>query len=389
MSHIPFNRAYSGGAGIEHIRTAVDNASIAADGEFSRRCREWLIERTGSRGALLTPSCTAALELSALLLDVEPGDEVIMPSYTFVTTATAFVLRYCTPVFVDIRPDTLNLDEALLDQAIGPRTKAIVPVHYASVGCEMDEIMSIAHSRGLRVVEDAAHALLATYRERPLGSIGDLGTLSFHETKNVTCGEGGALLVNDPALVDRAEIIKDKGTNRARFFKGQVDKYTWVDIGSSYGLSDLAAAFLWGQLELCEAITAQRQQIWRRYHDAFAELEDEGRVRRPHVPEHCRPNGHLYYLLLTDETERDRVIATLADVSINAVFHYVPLHSSPAGQRYGRVAGHMSVTDDISARLVRLPIWADMSDTDVDRVISTPIDAVQSQETRRRAASRR
>jgi dTDP-4-amino-4,6-dideoxygalactose transaminase len=385
MDHIPFNRAYSGGAGIDHIRTAIDNAAIAADGDFSRRCREWLIERTGSLGALLTPSCTAALELSALLLDVEPGDEVIMPSYTFVTTATAFVLRHSTPVFVDIRPDTLNLDEALLEQAIGPRTKAIVPVHYGGVGCEMDAIMALADGRGLRVVEDAAHALSATYRDRPLGAIGDLGTLSFHETKNVTCGEGGALLINDPALLDRAEIIKDKGTNRARFFKGQVDKYTWVDVGSSYGLSDLAAAFLWGQFELCDAITAQRQRIWDRYHEAFADLEQEGRLRRPYVPEHCRPNGHLYYLLLNDEGDRDRVIETLAEASINAVFHYVPLHSSPAGERYGRVASDMSVTDDVSARLVRLPVWADMPDSAVDRVIMTTRDALLS----RHAASRR
>jgi dTDP-4-amino-4,6-dideoxygalactose transaminase len=312
-----------------------------------------------------------------------------MPSYTFVTTATAFVLRYCRPVFVDIRPDTLNLDEALLEQAIGPRTKAIVPVHYGSVGCEMDDVMAIARSHGVRVVEDAAHALLATYRDRPLGAIGDLGTLSFHETKNVTCGEGGALLINDPALVDRAEVLKDKGTNRARFFKGQVDKYTWVDVGSSYGLSDLAAAFLWGQLELCDAITAKRQRIWRRYHDAFAELEAEGRVRRPVVPDHCRPNGHLYYLLLPDESERDHVIETLADASINAVFHYVPLHSSPAGQRYGRVAGEMTVTDDVSVRLLRLPMWAGMPDEAVDRVISTTLEALSDRQPRPHAASRR
>ncbi|MGH2902958.1 MAG: dTDP-4-amino-4,6-dideoxygalactose transaminase [Solirubrobacteraceae bacterium] len=385
MTHIPFNRAYSGGAGLDHIRQAIDNAAIAADGEFSRRCRQWLIERTGSVGALLTPSCTAALELSALLLDLGPGDEVIMPSFTFVTTATAFVLRQCTPIFVDIRPDTLNLDETLLEQAIGPRTKAVVPVHYGSVGCEMDDIMALARSRDLRVVEDAAHSLLASYRGRPLGTIGDLGTLSFHETKNVTSGEGGALLVNDPELVDRAEILKDKGTNRARFFKGQVDKYTWVDIGSSYGLSDLAAAFLWGQFELCDVITAQRQRIWRRYHDAFADLENEGRLRRPFVPAHCQPNAHLYYLLLDDESDRDRVIETLAEASINAVFHYVPLHSSPAGERYGRVASDMSVTDDISARLVRLPIWADMPDSAVARVIATTRDALLS---RRHATSR-
>lgn len=376
MTRVPFNRAFTGGKGIGYVAEALASARIAGEGKFTERCREWLIDRTGCAGAILTPSCTAALEMSALLLNIGPGDEVIMPSFTFVTTATAFVLRHATPVFVDIREDTLNLDEELLERAIGPRTKAVVPVHYAGVGCEMDAILAVARENGLAVVEDAAQAILASYRGRPLGAIGDLGALSFHETKNVTCGEGGALLVNDPELLGRAEIIRDKGTNRARFFKGQVDKYTWVDLGSSYGLSDLAAAFLWGQLELCDEITERRREIWRSYHDGFADLEGQGLCRRPIVPSHCEPNGHLYYLLLADEDERDRVLAALADASISAVFHYVPLHSSPAGSRFGRVVGDMTVTDDMSARLLRLPIWAEMADSTVEEVISATTAAV-------------
>jgi dTDP-4-amino-4,6-dideoxygalactose transaminase len=307
--------------------------------------------------------------MAALLFDLGPGDEVIMPSFTFVSTANAVVLRGATPVFVDIRSDTLNLDESLIEAAVTPRTKAIFVVHYAGVGCAMDPIMAIAERHGLLVAEDAAQGLMSRYRDRPLGSIGHLAAISFHETKNVISGEGGALIVNDPRFAGRAEIIREKGTNRSSFFRGEVGKYTWVDIGSSYLPSDLVAAFLFAQLEQAERLLAERRAIWQRYHHAFAGLEQRGALRRPVVPAECAHNAHLYYLLLQSAAGRDALIAKLAGWGIQAPFHYVPLHSAPAGLAHGRVAGTMTQTDELSSRLVRLPIWYGMTD-EPDRVVA-------------------
>ena len=335
---IPFNKPYLTGREAGHIADALQG-QLSGDGSFTKRCHAWLVEQTGCPKALLTHSCTAALEMSALLADVGPGDEVIMPSFTFVSTANAFALRGATPVFVDIRPDTLNLDETLLEAAITPRTKAIVPVHYAGVACEMDAIMALAARHRLLVIEDDAQGLMARYRGRPLGSFGHLATLSFHETKNIVAGEGGALLINDSRFADRAEIIREKGTNRSAFFRGQVDKYSWVDIGSSYLPGELVAAFLLAQLEDAVSITQRRLALWQQYHEAFAELERLGRVRRPIVPAHCEHNAHLYYLLFEDLAARSRFIDGMRDLQIDTVFHYVPLHSAPVGRRLGRVSG--------------------------------------------------
>lgn len=307
--------------------------------------------------------------MAAILTDIEPGDEVIMPSFTFVSTANAFVLRGGVPVFVDIRPDTLNVDETQIEEAITPRTKAIAIVHYAGVGCEMDAIMRIAQEHNLPVIEDAAQALLATYRGRPLGSIGHLAGYSFHETKNVVSGEGGALLINDPRYVDRAEIVREKGTNRSQFFRGQVDKYTWMDIGSSYLPAELEAAFLWAQLEEAESITRRRKDIWQRYYEEFADLEREGKARRPVVPAECEHNGHIFYLLFRDLEHRTAVQARLREAGVQATFHYVPLHDSPAGKRYGRAQGELPLTRQMSERLLRLPLWAGMTDDEVSYVI--------------------
>ena len=354
---IKFNQPYMTGRELWLISQAHAAGHLSGDGRFTRQCHEWLERQTGCRKALLTHSCTAALEMSALLLDLAPGDEVIMPSFTFVSTANAFVLRGAVPVFVDIRADTLNLDEALVEAAITPRTRAICVVHYAGVACEMDAIMDIAARHGLAVVEDAAQAIFSTYRDRPLGSIGAFGALSFHETKNVISGEGGALLVNDEAFVERAEVIREKGTNRSKFFRGQVDKYTWVDVGSSYLPGEIVAAFLAAQFEEAEAITRRRLAIWDRYHAWAAPHEARGAVRRPIIPAHCRHNAHMYYLLLPSLDARQAFIAHLREQGIGAVFHYIPLHSSPAGLRHGRADGPLPVTDDASDRLVRLPLW--------------------------------
>lgn len=310
----------------------------------------------------MTHSCTAALEMAAILADIQPGDEVIMPSYTFVSTANAFVLRGGIPVFVDIRPDTLNLDERLIESAITPRTKAIVPVHYAGVACEMDTIMEIASRHGLFVIEDAAQAIMSTYRGRPLGSIGDLGCYSFHETKNIISGEGGALLINNPKLIERGEIIREKGTNRSNFFRGQVDKYTWVDIGSSYLPGELVAAFLWAQLEEAEVITSKRLEIWHRYHEGFALHEASELLRRPKVQDFNGHNGHIYYLMLGNLEKRTDFIDKMRDSGVNTVFHYVPLHSSPYGMRVGRKAGDLNVTTELAECLVRLPMWVGLTD---------------------------
>jgi dTDP-4-amino-4,6-dideoxygalactose transaminase len=374
MSEIPFNRPFTTGREFVHVREAIENGHLAGSGPFTDRCSSWLKERIGSDHVLLTHSCTAALEMAAMLLEIGPGDEVVMPSFTFVSTATAVVLRGGTPVFVDIRPDTLNVDEERVQAAITPRAKAILVVHYAGVGCAMNELASIAEDTGTALVEDAAHGILASYEDRPLGSFGSLSTMSFHETKNVHCGEGGALLVNDPAYRERAEILLDKGTNRRRFFRGQVDKYSWVDIGSSYAPSEINAAFLWAQLEDADEITAKRLAIWRTYHEAFADLEQQGVARRPVVPGPCSHNAHMYYLLLPDLESRTRLIGELREAGIHSVFHYVPLHASEAGRRFGRQAGDLPVTEDASERLVRLPLWPGMTDEEVERVI----DAVDS-----------
>jgi dTDP-4-amino-4,6-dideoxygalactose transaminase len=369
---IPFNRPYMTGRELDYIAEAHANGHLSGDGAFTRRCNTWLERTTGTRKALLTHSCTGALEMAALLCDIASGDEVIMPSFTFVSTANAFVLRGAVPVFVDIRADTLNLDESLIEAAITARTRAICVVHYAGVGCEMDEILAIARRHGLIVIEDAAQGILSTYRDKPLGAIGELGALSFHETKNIISGEGGALLVNDARFAERAEIIREKGTNRSQFFRGQVDKYTWVDVGSSYLPGEIVAAFLAAQTEEAERITRERLAIWDRYHAAFAGLEAALHVRRPIVPSHCRHNAHMYYLLLRDLETRTAFIAAMRSSGIHCVFHYIPLHSAPVGLRVGRTAGELPITDDASDRLVRLPLW--LPDMDQQRVI----DAVEA-----------
>lgn len=367
---ITFNKPYMTGKELFYIAQAHHNMMLAGDGPFTKRCHAWLEERTGCSKALLTHSCTAALEMAALLLDIQPGDEIIMPSYTFVSTANAFVLRGGVPVFVDIRDDTLNLDERLIESAITPRTRAIAPVHYAGVACEMDTIMTIAQKHGLKVVEDAAQGVMSTYKGRALGSIGDLGAYSFHETKNVISGEGGALLVNCPDMSLRAEIIREKGTDRSRFFRGEVDKYTWQEVGSSFLPGELIAAFLWAQLEEAERITKERLASWQRYHELLEPLEAKGILRRPIVPDDCEHNAHMYYVLLAPEIDRQRVLDSLKRNEIWSVFHYVPLHSSPAGKRYGRPHGDLNVTNQQSERLVRLPLWVGLSDEQQDRIVS-------------------
>ncbi len=358
-----------------YIAQAHHNGHLAGAGEFTRKCQSWLEERTGAHKALLTNSCTAALEMAALLTDIQPGDEVILPSYTFVSTANAFALRGAVPVFVDIREDTLNIDETLIEAAITPRTKVIVPVHYAGVACEMDAIMEIANRHNLLVVEDAAQGLMSTYKGHALGTIGHLGAISFHETKNIISGEGGALLVNAPALKERAEVAWEKGTNRRQFFRGEVDKYTWVNLGSSYLPSELVAAFLFAQMEEADAITARRLSIWNTYHSVFAGAEIQGKVRRPIVPDGCIHNAHMYYLLLPDSQQRDEIIETLKQREIHSVFHYIPLHSSPAGKKYGRCSGTFQVTDSISQRLVRLPLWVGLEDVQ-GMVIAAVLEAL-------------
>ena len=382
VKHIPFNRPYLTGQEMDYLLEAHASGVLAGDGAFTKRCNAWLEGATGTAKALLTHSCTAALEMAALLCDIKPGDEIIMPSYTFVSTANAFVLRGGVPVFVDIRPDTLNLDEALLERAITTRTRAIVPVHYAGVGCAMDTIMAIASRHGIPVLEDAAQGAMATYKGRPLGSIGTLGALSFHETKNVISGEGGALLVNDRRLVDRAEVIREKGTNRARFYRGEVDKYTWEDVGSSFLPGEIVAAFLWAQLQRAQEITDARLALWARYHEAFADLETQGIARRPIVPEDCSHNAHMYYLLFATHVDRAVVLARLRQRGVQSVFHYVPLHSSPAGKRFGRPYGPLAVTDDIAARLVRLPLWVGMPEADQDRVIKAVTEVASNRRLR-------
>ncbi|MCI0562105.1 MAG: dTDP-4-amino-4,6-dideoxygalactose transaminase, partial [Nitrososphaera sp.] len=368
---IPFNKPYMVGKELEYIAQAHANSILAGDGPFTKRCHAWLEKQFQVRRALLTHSCTAALEMSAILADIQPGDEVVMPSFTFVSTANAFVLRGGMPVFVDVREDTLNVDERLIEAAITPRTKAIVAVHYGGVACEMDAIMELAEAHKLLVIEDAAQGVLSTYKTRPLGSIGHLGCVSFHETKNITSGEGGALLINDPRFIDRAEIIREKGTNRSQFFRGEVNKYTWCDLGSSFLPGELTAAFLWAQMEEAKEITRKRMDIWNFYHQGLASLDPARFIRRPVVPPHCRHNAHMYYILLPSRDQTSSFIESMQQCGIGALFHYVPLHSSPGGKKYGRVSGSLIHTDELANRLCRVPLWIGVDAPEVLRCVKS------------------
>ena len=367
---INFNVPPYTGNEIKYIQEAIQNRKICGDGPFTKKCNKWLEEATGAAKALLTTSCTHATEMAALLVDVKPGDEVIMPSYTFVSTADAFVLRGAKAVFVDIRPDTMNIDEKLIEAAVTERTRAIVPVHYAGVVCEMDEINRIAEKYNLKVVEDAAQAILCTYKGKPAGVIGDFGCYSFHETKNLSMGEGGALLIRDPRYIEKAEIIREKGTNRSKFFRGEIDKYTWMDAGSSYLPSELNAAYLWAQLEIAQQMIDDRLRSWNYYHEALKDLADAGRIELPFIPGHCTHNAHMFYIKAKDLDERTELIRYLKANGVNAVFHYVPLHSSPAGRQLGRFNGEDVYTTRESERLVRLPMYYGLG-SDVEKAADT------------------
>jgi dTDP-4-amino-4,6-dideoxygalactose transaminase len=367
VAKIPFNRPVLAGNELEHVREAIGLGHLAGDGTYTERCQRWLADFTGARAVLLTHSCSAALEMAAILIGVEPGDEVIMPSFTFTSTANAVVLRGGTPVFVDIRPDTLNIDEQLIESAITPRTKAIVAVHYAGVPAQMDRIGHLAKTHGLFVIEDAAHAIGAKYKGRAAGSLGHLAALSFHETKNIISGEGGALAINSPEMIERAEIIRDKGTNRKKFLRGEIDRYTWVDLGSSFLPSELVAAFLWGQLEQIETIQHDRMANWRIYDAALRPFRNRG-LQTPTVSPDCQPNAHLYYLLMPSVDLRQELIARMQADGITTPFHYVPLHTAPAGRRFARTSGPLVHTENLSARLVRLPLYPRMGD-DTRRVV--------------------
>lgn len=367
---ISFNIPPYVGTELSYVKQAVENHKICGDGPFTKQCHAWLEEHLPCQKALLTTSGTTALEMAAILCDLKPGDEVILPSYTFSTTATAFVLVGAKLVFVDVRPDTMNIDETKIEAAITDKTRVIVPVHYAGVACEMDTIMDIAARHNLKVVEDAAQGVMSSYKGRALGTIGDFGCFSFHETKNYSMGEGGALIINKPEYNDRAEIIREKGTNRSRFFRGQVDKYTWVDYGSSYLPSDMNAAYLWGELEVADTINNDRLASWQRYWDAFAPLAQAGRVELPVVPEGCKHNAHMFYLKCKDLTERTAFIDYLKQQGVQAVFHYIPLHSSPAGMRFGRFNGVDEFTTSESDRLVRLPLYYGLTQEDQNQVIA-------------------
>lgn len=371
----PFNHPPHTGNEDQYVLDAMKSSKISGDGKYGQQCQAWFEKSLGCPKTLLTPSCTQALEMAAILIDIQPGDEVIMPSYTFVSTANAFVLRGAKIVFVDIRPDTMNMDESLIEAAITPRTKAIVPVHYAGVSCEMDVISDIARRHNLVVIEDAAQGMMSTYKGRPLGALGHLATYSFHETKNFTSGgEGGLLIINDEQFIHRAEVIREKGTNRSQFFRGMVDKYTWVDLGSSYLPSEIQAAYLWGQLEQADLITANRLATWNAYRNAFADLENARKVELPRVPDNCVHNGHMFYLKCKDLDERTALLAHLKANDIWAVFHYVPLHSAPAGLKFGRFLGEDRYTTIESERLVRLPLWYGIDDTTRERVADTVKD---------------
>lgn len=366
----PFNKPAIVGRELEYIRDAIESGKISGNGNYTKKCHRFLREMTGSSKVLLTASGTAALEMAALLLDIAPGDEVIMPSYTFVSTANAFLLRGARPVFVDIRPDTLNLDENLIEDKITERTRAIVPVHYAGIGAEMNRIMELAGKHRLAVVEDAAQGIGAAYDDTPLGTIGDLGAFSFHETKNVISGEGGALLVNRDKYRERAEFIWEKGTNRNKFFRGEVDKYTWVDLGSSFLMSDITAAYLYAQLEKNESIRRKRESLYRTYSQGMKEQENAGRVRLPAVPGNCRPNYHIFYLILPSESKRNNLLAALKKEGIHSVFHYIPLHCSPMGEKLGYRRGDVPISEDLSSRLLRLPLYYDLTVSDAEYIVS-------------------
>lgn len=376
---IPFNKPPYTGNEDQYVMAAMRSGKMSGDGEFSIRCQAWFEEALGCAKSLLTPSCTQALEMAAILIDIQPGDEVIMPSYTFVSTANAFVLRGAKIVFVDIRPDTMNIDETLIEGAITEKTKAIVPVHYAGIACEMDAIMDIAKRYDLYVIEDAAQAMMSTYKGRPLGSIGHMAAYSFHETKNYTSGgEGGLLIINDEKFVSRAEIIREKGTNRSQFFRGMIDKYTWVDVGSSYLPGELQAAYLYGQLEKAELINSARRDIWFAYDQAFKVLEKQGLVELPHIPLGCIGNGHMYYLKVHDITCRTKALDILKDAEIGAVFHYIPLHSAPAGKKLGRLNGVDLFTTKESERLLRLPMWHGMTSAEITVVTEAVAGAIHA-----------
>ena len=370
---IPFNVPPFLGTETDFLTQAINNHKICGDGPFTKECHAWLEKKTGAAKALLTTSCTDALEMAALLLDIKPGDEVILPSFTFCSTADAFALRGAKLVFVDIRPDTMNIDETKIEDAITEKTKAIVPVHYAGVACEMDTILDIARRHGIKVVEDAAQAVMSEYKGQALGAIGDFGCYSFHETKNYSMGEGGAILIKDPAKIEEAEILREKGTNRSVFLRGQIDKYTWVNYGSSYLPSDMNAAYLWAQLKEADKINNDRLASWQKYYDAFEELEKEGFVQRPIVPAECKHNAHMFYLKAKDLEERTALISFLKQNDILAVFHYIPLHSAPAGKKFGVFHGEDEYTTAESERLLRLPMYYGLTDEDIDKVIDTVI----------------
>lgn len=365
---ISFNKPFIVGKELYYIAQAVQSGHLSGDGTFTKKCNAWIEAHTGAKQALLTHSCTAALEMAAMLCDIKPGDEFIVPSYTFVSTVNAFVLRGGVPVFVDIRPDTLNIDEKQIEAAITPRTKAIVPVHYAGVGCEMDAIMDIARRHNLLVVEDAAQAVDATYKGRPLGTIGHMGCYSFHETKNFISGEGGALVINDERFLERAEIIREKGTNRSQFFRGMVDKYTWVDIGSSYLPSEVVAAFLFAQLEEAEKITEKRLLLWNAYYEQLKSLEEKGYLRLPVIPRECSHNAHMFYILLENLDVRTRLIDVMKSQNIHPVFHYVPLHNAPKGEVTGKKVS-LPITEEYADRLLRLPMYYELAFDDVSRIV--------------------
>jgi len=368
---VPFNKPCYTGNEDKYVVDAMRSLHISGNGPYTKKCEEWFENRLKCKRALLTPSCTHALEMAAMLIGIKPGDEVIVPSYTFVSTANAFVLRGAKAVFVDIRPDTMNIDENIIEDAITEKTKAICVVHYAGVGCEMDKIMKIANKYNLYVIEDAAQGMMATYKGKPLGTIGHLGAYSFHETKNYTsAGEGGLLIINDESFVERAEIIREKGTNRSQFFRGIVDKYTWVDIGSSYLMNDVSAAYLWGQLEIAEEINEFRLRVWNRYYNGLLALQENGTIDLPTIPEHCAHNAHMFYIKAKNLEERTKLLAFLKENGIVAVFHYVPLHSSPAGQKYGRFHGIDKFTTKESERLIRLPLFYGIKDEEIDYTTS-------------------
>ena len=370
---INFNKPYMSGNELHYIADSVKKGKISGDGLYTKLCNEWFLDNI-NRKILLTTSCTSALEMMAMLLDIKEGDEVIMPSYTFVSSANAFVIRGAVPVFVDIRHDTLNINEKLVEQAITPKTKAVVAVHYAGVGCEMDTLSSICKKHGLYLLEDAAQGFGAEYKGKPLGTIGDLGTYSFHETKNVISGEGGCLIINNDKFQERSEIIREKGTNRSKFFRGEVDKYTWVDKGSSFLASDMIAAFLYAQVENAKEITEKRLDIWRKYHDFFEPYEQKQLIRRPVIDESCKHNAHMYYILFNELPERTRFIEYLKSKNINSVFHYIPLHSSPAGKKYGQVSGSMDVTNKVADTLLRLPLFYELNDNQQKRIFNAISD---------------